>query len=48
MSQVLRSLSMTFVVFTALSLTGCSTLSAAFDSVSETVTGVFKSDGDKK
>ncbi|CAN1486696.1 hypothetical protein MCEMIEM12_00062 [Burkholderiaceae bacterium] len=48
MSQVFRSLSMTFVVLTALSLSGCSTLTSAFDSVSETVTGVFKSDGDKK
>jgi hypothetical protein len=48
MSHVFKSFSMSFIVLTALSLTGCSTLSSAYDSVSETVTGAFKSDGEKK
>ena len=48
MSHVLKSLSISVLLLLSLSLTGCSTLTSAFDSVSDTVTGVFKSDGDKK
>ena len=48
MSKIFKSLSMSFLVLVALGLTGCSTLTSAYDSVSDTVTGAFKSDGDKK
>jgi hypothetical protein len=41
-------LSIAVLMLLSLGLTGCSTLTSAFDSVSDTVTGVFKSDGDKK
>jgi len=48
MQNVFKSISMSLIIMTALSLSGCSTLTSAYDSVSETVTGVFKSDGEKK
>ncbi|MEY3673442.1 MAG: hypothetical protein RJB47_150 [Pseudomonadota bacterium] len=48
MSHVFKSLSIAVLMLLSLGLTGCSTLTSAFDSVSDTVTGVFKSDGDKK
>ena len=48
MSNVFKSLAMSMLVLLAMSLTACSTLSSAYDSVSETVTGAFKSDSDKK
>jgi len=48
MPHVFKSLSIAVLMLLSLGLTGCSTLTSAFDSVSDTVTGVFKSDGDKK
>ncbi len=48
MSHVFKSLSIAVLMLLSLGLTGCSTLTSAFDSVSDTVTGVFKSDGYKK
>lgn len=44
----IKSLSAVFLMLVGLSLSGCSTLTSAYDSVSDTVTGAFKSDGDKK
>jgi hypothetical protein len=48
MSKVFKSFSVSLLVLLALGVTGCSTLTSAYDSVSDTVTGAFKSDGDKK
>ena len=48
MSHVFKSLSISVLMLLSLSLTGCASLSSAYDSVSDIVTGVFKSDGDKK
>jgi len=46
--RTIKSLSVVFLMLVGLSLSGCSTLTSAYDSVSDTVTGAFKSDGDKK
>lgn len=48
MSHVFKSLCLSVLMLLTLGLTGCSTLTSAYDSVTDTVTGVFKSDGDKK
>jgi hypothetical protein len=48
MTRFFNSLFVALSFFAVLSVSGCSTLNSAYDSVSETVTGAFKSDSDKK
>ena len=48
MPRFIQSLSIAFYVTAALSLSACSTISSAYDSVATTVTDAFKSDDAKK
>jgi uncharacterized protein YceK len=48
MTRYFNSFFVALSVIAVTCLSGCSTLTSAYDSVSDTVTGAFKSDGDKK
>ena len=48
MTRFIKLAALTSYVAMALSLSACSTLSSAYDSVSTTVSDVFKSDDAKK
>lgn len=48
MLQSIKTLSMVTLLLVALGLTGCSTLSSAYDSTVNSVSDLFKSDKDKE
>ena len=48
MTRFFNLLFVMLALISGLGLSGCSTLTSAYESVSETVSGAFKSDGDKK